>query len=429
MNKFIVLFALTICFVAASYARVVRKDIWRRPLPKQLAGDDIEADFPWVAAAIGAYKAYKIYKTIKDKDSIESDFYWNAPLGRPTHIDRVKEIWRRHPQKYAAAVKVEADFPWVAAAIGAYKLYKSIKKDEVEADKINWGKVFSPKNIQKAVEIYKIIRSDAVESDSEKLGGLVKKVAPVVKKGVDIYNKAKGLGILADNHERKQKKAEKVEPVEKKEKKEKKVKPVEKKKKVKPVEKKEKKVKPVKKEKKEKKVKPVEKRRRKLEKNAKPAEKKEKKVKPVKKEKKEKKVKPVEKKEKKANKPESDKINWGKVFSPKNIQKAVEIYKVIRSDAVESDAEAEFFKKLGGLVKKVAPIAKKGFDIYKKAKGFGILSESQAGCADKVQQVRNQLRYGSSKSVEDLCVAAGLPTSAASLIRAGLPTEFICKKI
>ncbi|WP_203559902.1 hypothetical protein, partial [Klebsiella quasipneumoniae] len=66
-----------------------------------------------------------------------------------------------------------------------------------------------------------------------------------------------------------------------------------------------------------------------------------------------------------------------------------------------------------------------------KAKGFGILAESQteASCSDMVQQVRNQLRYGSSKSVEELCVGAGLPKHAASLIRAGLPTELICKKI
>jgi hypothetical protein len=125
-------------------------------------------------------------------------------------------------------------------------------------------------------------QKDETEADAEffkKLGGLVKKVAPIAKKGFDMYKKAKGLGILADAEAEKLNLKELIQKVKAK----------------------------------------IQERKQKR------AEKKQKKEKPA-----------------------------------------------------ETESDAEFFKKLGGLVKKVAPIAKKGFDMYKKAKGLGILADAEA---------------------------------------------------
>jgi hypothetical protein len=67
----------------------------------------------------------------------------------------------------------------------------------------------------------------------------------------------------------------------------------------------------------------------------------------------------------------------------------------------ETEADAEFFKKLGGLVKKVAPIAKKGFDIYKKAKGFGILADSEKlNLKELIQKVKAKIQERKQKRAE-----------------------------
>jgi hypothetical protein len=59
-------------------------------------------------------------------------------------------------------------------------------------------------------------------------------------------------------------------------------------------------------------------------------------------------------------------------------------------------------------------------------KRFVTLSDSSDTCEQLVQWVRNQLRYGSSKSIAQLCREAGLSKRHADKIGAGLPVEMIC---
>jgi hypothetical protein len=52
---------------------------------------------------------------------------------------------------------------------------------------------------------------------------------------------------------------------------------------------------------------------------------------------------------------------------------------------------------------------------------------SDRSCAEGVKWVREQLKYGTPRSVASLCQEAGLPSSLASKVGAGLPVELICK--
>jgi transcriptional regulator CtsR len=211
-------------------------------------------------------------------------------------------------------------------------------------------------------------QKDETEADAEffkKLGGLVKKVAPIAKKGFDMYKKAKGLGILADAEAEKLNLKELIQKV-----------------KAKIQERKQKRA-----EKKQKKEKPAE-----TESDAEFFKKLGGLVK---------KVAPIAKKGfdmyKKAKglgilaDAEAEKAAFLKKLIEKvkakiqeRKQKRAE-KKQKKQEPVETESDAEFFKKLGGLVKKVAPVVKKGFDVYKKAKGLGILADAEAEKAEKAE--------------------------------------------
>jgi transcriptional regulator CtsR len=467
-----------------------------------------DAEFPWVPVAVfvgrslatgaaGAAAKHAYDKFRGRRDDVEADLKILKPKYLPClkcfnlkfpNITVTKQCFEscRNTTKKATKNDVESEFPWVPVAVfagralasgalsaaGAHAYNKIVRRRDadIEADAEIWGtigKFVAQQGIKQAGKwaYNKIARRDDVEADAEffkKLGGLVKKVAPIAKKGFDMYKKAKGLGILADAEAEKAEKSEFLKKLLEK------VKAKVQERKQKRAEKKDKKEKTVKTDKKALLKKLIQKlkakvQERKQKKTEKPV-KKEKKVKTEKKEKRQKKEKKVEteadaeffkklgglvkkaapivkkgvdiygkakglgilsdsekaeffkklvqkikdkirnQKAKKAEKPESDKINWGKIFSPKNIQKAVEIYKIIRSDdVVESDAEAEFFKKLGGLVKKVAPIAKKGFDMYKKAKGLGILADAEN--VDKCAACKLACSFIKDESKKQLCIS------------------------
>ena len=132
----------------------------------------------------------------------------------------------------------------------------------------------------------------------------------------------------------------------------------------------------------------------------------------------------------------SDKIDWSKVFSEKNIEKAYKIYKIVKQNTNKVQSDNELLKKLRDWWNKKMGQEKPLKNVTKKnniAKAlYKSLSEAltQGSCEDDVAWVRTQLRNGNQKPVQSL-VRQRFPgrdhDKISDGILKGYPVAEICK--
>jgi len=183
----------------------------------------------------------RIMKRLENRDSKKttvrserSPRVSGIPNRRDRAAPRVPKVPRvaRVPK---AVAKPEADFPWLLVA-GLASKFINKRKDDIEADKFDFDKIFgyiekgkqiydivknrddwdeesdisffqkvggffkkyfTPENIQKGLEVYKTVKGgDDVESDAEflgKFGKVLGKVGGIAQKGMGLYQQYGGL--------------------------------------------------------------------------------------------------------------------------------------------------------------------------------------------------------------------------------------------